>query len=263
MSTPDRTPALAPVAEPPTARSAASLSRAAGQRPPVRACSSRWSLVVILFQITTGGVMLKSLNVTNIFLQNGYIMVMALGMLLVIVIGHIDLSVGSVAAFIGAIAAVLMVEPAARSGPSPSSLTLVAGAADRRLAGLLGRLPRRAVVHRHARRACSCSAALTLWMLGGQPVGPFAGELPGDRLGLLPGDDRHRSRIRSARGPAFMIGPVPLPFGGGPLQLTTLVLGAIWLPSWSRCSACARVASRSNTGSGLVDRPASSCSGTC
>ena len=40
-------------------------------------------------------------NVTNVFLQNGYILVMALGMLLVIVIGHIDLSVGSVAGFLG------------------------------------------------------------------------------------------------------------------------------------------------------------------
>ena len=68
-------------------------------------------IVVVFFQITTDGVMLKPLNVTNVFLQNGYILVMALGMLLVIVIGHIDLSVGSVAGFLGAVAAVLMVTP--------------------------------------------------------------------------------------------------------------------------------------------------------
>jgi putative multiple sugar transport system permease protein len=49
-------------------------------------------------------------NLTNIVLQNSYIIVMALGMLLVIVAGHIDLSVGSVAGFIGALAAVLMVD---------------------------------------------------------------------------------------------------------------------------------------------------------
>ena len=67
-------------------------------------------LAVLFFQVTTNGVMLKPLNVTNVFLQNGYILVMALGMLLIIVIGHIDLSVGSVAGFLGAIAAVLMVE---------------------------------------------------------------------------------------------------------------------------------------------------------
>ena len=70
----------------------------------------------MFFQITTNGVMLKSLNVTNVFLQNGYILVMALGMLLVIVIGHIDLSVGSVAGFLGAVAAVLMVR---RDDPDP------------------------------------------------------------------------------------------------------------------------------------------------
>ena len=67
-------------------------------------------IAVVFFQLTTGGVMLKSLNVTNIFLQNGYILVMALGMLLIIVIGNIDLSVGSVAGFLGAVAAILMVK---------------------------------------------------------------------------------------------------------------------------------------------------------
>src|SRR6185503_15697660 len=50
------------------------------------------------------------LNLTNLVLQNSYIVIMALGMLLVIVAGHIDLSVGSVVGFIGALAAVLMVQ---------------------------------------------------------------------------------------------------------------------------------------------------------
>ena len=69
------------------------------------------ALVVIMafFQIWTGGVLLKPLNLTNLFLQNSYIIIMALGMLLVIVCGHIDLSVGSVVGFIGALAAVMMV----------------------------------------------------------------------------------------------------------------------------------------------------------
>ena len=43
------------------------------------------------------------LNLTNLILQNSYIIIMALGMLLVIVAGHIDLSVGSVVGFIGAL----------------------------------------------------------------------------------------------------------------------------------------------------------------
>ena len=70
------------------------------------------ALVVIMafFQITTNGVLLKPLNLTNLFLQNSYIVIMALGMLLVIVSGHIDLSVGSVSGFIGALAAVMMVQ---------------------------------------------------------------------------------------------------------------------------------------------------------
>ncbi|HEY4987539.1 MAG TPA: multiple monosaccharide ABC transporter permease [Bradyrhizobium sp.] len=65
--------------------------------------------IMVFFQIMTEGTLLRPLNLTNLVLQNSYIVIMALGMLLVIVTGHIDLSVGSVAGFIGAVAAVLMV----------------------------------------------------------------------------------------------------------------------------------------------------------
>jgi putative multiple sugar transport system permease protein len=65
--------------------------------------------IMLFFEIVTEGTLLRPLNLTNLVLQNSYIVIMALGMLLVIVTGHIDLSVGSVAGFIGAIAAVLMV----------------------------------------------------------------------------------------------------------------------------------------------------------
>jgi putative multiple sugar transport system permease protein len=70
------------------------------------------SLIVImgLFQVLTDGTLLQPLNLTNLVLQNSYIVIMALGMLLVIVAGHIDLSVGSVVGFVGALAAVLMVQ---------------------------------------------------------------------------------------------------------------------------------------------------------
>ncbi len=66
-------------------------------------------LIMVLFQITTSGVLLKPLNITNLILQNSYILVLAIGMLLVILLGHIDLSVGSVVAFVGAMSAVFMV----------------------------------------------------------------------------------------------------------------------------------------------------------
>ena len=66
--------------------------------------------IMMFFQVVTDGTLLRPLNLTNLVLQNSYIVIMALGMLLVIVTGHIDLSVGSVAGFIGAVAAVLMVK---------------------------------------------------------------------------------------------------------------------------------------------------------
>ena len=65
--------------------------------------------VVIIFQILTKGIMLKPLNITNLIQQNGYILILAVGMLLVVIIGTVDLAVGSVSAFIGAVAGVAMV----------------------------------------------------------------------------------------------------------------------------------------------------------
>ena len=79
---------------------------------PLREYGMLLSLVAImlLFQVLTDGTLLQPLNLTNLVLQNSYIVIMALGMLLVIVAGHIDLSVGSVCGFVGALAAVLMVQ---------------------------------------------------------------------------------------------------------------------------------------------------------
>ncbi len=65
------------------------------------------ALIMIVFSFLTNGVNLNSRNFTNIFIQNSYILLLAVGMVLVIIIGNIDLSVGSVAAFIGAISAML------------------------------------------------------------------------------------------------------------------------------------------------------------
>ncbi|MFS0751160.1 multiple monosaccharide ABC transporter permease [Oceanobacillus sp. 1P07AA] len=65
--------------------------------------------IIILFQILTNGILLTPLNITNIIMQNSYIIVLAIGMMLVIISGEIDLSVGSVAAFVGAMAGVLLV----------------------------------------------------------------------------------------------------------------------------------------------------------
>jgi putative multiple sugar transport system permease protein len=65
--------------------------------------------VVALFTILTDGILLRPQNISNLIVQNGYILVLAIGMVMVIIAGHIDLSVGSVAAFVGACSGVFAV----------------------------------------------------------------------------------------------------------------------------------------------------------
>ena len=65
--------------------------------------------IMIFFQIASGGILLKPLNITNLILQNSYILILAIGMLLVIVAFQIDLSVGSVAAVVGALGGIMII----------------------------------------------------------------------------------------------------------------------------------------------------------
>lgn len=68
-------------------------------------------IVMVLFLVLTEGVLLQPLNISNIIQQNAYVLVLAIGMLLCILIsGNIDLSVGSVAGFVGAISAVFILK---------------------------------------------------------------------------------------------------------------------------------------------------------
>ncbi|MFC8849741.1 MULTISPECIES: multiple monosaccharide ABC transporter permease [unclassified Micromonospora] len=66
-------------------------------------------VIVALFAVLTDGVSLSPGNITNIVLQYSYILVLAIGMVIVIIGGHIDLSVGSVVALTGAVSAVLVI----------------------------------------------------------------------------------------------------------------------------------------------------------
>jgi putative multiple sugar transport system permease protein len=66
-------------------------------------------IIMAIFGITTNGLFLSSRNLVNLVNQAGYIAVLAVGMTLVIVIRHIDLSVGFLAGFLGAVAAIAMV----------------------------------------------------------------------------------------------------------------------------------------------------------
>jgi putative multiple sugar transport system permease protein len=65
-------------------------------------------VIMIIFDITTNGLFLSPRNLGNLLNQSGYIAVLAVGMTLVIVIRHIDLSVGFLAGFLGAVAAIML-----------------------------------------------------------------------------------------------------------------------------------------------------------
>ena len=66
--------------------------------------------IVAFFTVLTDGLLLSPGNLTNLVLQYSYILVLAIGMVIVIIAGHIDLSVGSVVALTGAVSAVLVIQ---------------------------------------------------------------------------------------------------------------------------------------------------------
>ena len=76
-------------------------------------------VIAIFFQWQTDGVLLEPMNISKLIMQNGYILILAIGMLPCILTGDIDLSVGSVVAVVGAIAGTMIV-----SMNMPVSLTI-------------------------------------------------------------------------------------------------------------------------------------------
>ncbi|MBU4334955.1 MAG: sugar ABC transporter permease [Actinobacteria bacterium] len=87
-------------------------------------------VIVLLFQVLTDGKLLVPNNVAALFQQNAYVMILAIGMVMVIVAGHIDLSVGSVVAFVGGVVAISM-----RDWGLPWLLAVVLGIAVGALVG--------------------------------------------------------------------------------------------------------------------------------
>ncbi|WP_054007122.1 multiple monosaccharide ABC transporter permease [Cypionkella psychrotolerans] len=143
--------------------------------------------IVALFSVLLayqGKTFLQPQNITNIFLQNGHVIILALGMLLVIVSGHIDLSVGSVAAFTGAVAAYLTVNlglPFYVVIP----LTLIVGGCIGAVQGYwvaFWRIPSFIVTL----AGMMVFRGATMWMLGGQNIGPFPKEFQAISSGFLP-----------------------------------------------------------------------------
>jgi putative multiple sugar transport system permease protein len=171
--------------------------------------------LMLFFQFMTNGVLFKPVNLTNIVLQNSYIIVMALGMLLVIVAGHIDLSVGSVSGFFGALAAMLMVgwrfppELAFLANPFMAGaiclvVGAIVGAAQGYIIAYLG-IPSFIVTL----AGMLIFKGLSLAILSGRSVGPFPPEFQLLSAGFIPD----------------VFGPLNL--GWGPLHTTTLVVGVL------------------------------------
>lgn len=140
--------------------------------------------IMAFFQVVTGGVLLRPVNITNLFLQNSYIIIMALGMLLVIVSGHIDLSVGSVMGFIGAFAAVMIVSwglPVWFAGAA----CLLAGIAIGAVQGYFvayWKIPSFIVTL----AGMLVFRGLSLWLLAGQSIGPFPNSFQALSTGFIP-----------------------------------------------------------------------------
>ncbi|MFB8024870.1 MULTISPECIES: multiple monosaccharide ABC transporter permease [unclassified Streptomyces] len=141
-------------------------------------------LIVVLFAVWTDGDLLLPRNVSNLVLQNSYILILAIGMMLVIIAGHIDLSVGSLTAFIGAMAAVLMVE---HDLPWPLAVVLclaigaVAGSVQGFFIAYLG-IPSFIVTL----AGMLLFRGLTEIFLKGQTLGPFPKDLQKIANGFLP-----------------------------------------------------------------------------
>ncbi|MFF9394678.1 multiple monosaccharide ABC transporter permease [Streptomyces griseoluteus] len=146
-------------------------------------------LIVVLFAVWTDGDLLLPRNVSNLVLQNSYILVLAIGMMLVIISGHIDLSVGSLTAFVGAFLAVLSVR---HDVPWPLALVLcllvgaAAGAVQGYLIAYLG-IPSFIVTL----AGMLLFRGLTEILLKGQTLGPFPDGLQKIGNGFLPAFGPH------------------------------------------------------------------------
>jgi putative multiple sugar transport system permease protein len=66
--------------------------------------------IYVIFAIMTGGKNLSPANINNLIMQNGYVVILAIGMLLCVLTGNVDLGVGSTVALTGAAAGIILVD---------------------------------------------------------------------------------------------------------------------------------------------------------
>ncbi|GAA2379655.1 multiple monosaccharide ABC transporter permease [Dactylosporangium salmoneum] len=144
-----------------------------------------FAAIVVFFAILTDGSLLEPQNISNIVIQNSYILILAIGMILIIIAGHIDLSAGSVVAATGAFAAVLMVK-SHMPWPLAIVVTLLAGAAIGAWQGFwVAYFGIPAFIVTLA--GMLIFRALTMTTLGNQGIGPFAEDVRTLSNGFIPG----------------------------------------------------------------------------
>lgn len=85
-------------------------------------------VVYLLFAVITKGKNLTPMNINNLIMQNGYVVILAVGMLLCVLTGNVDLGVGSVVASCGAVAGTLIID-FGWSSPMAMLAALAVGAA--------------------------------------------------------------------------------------------------------------------------------------
>jgi putative multiple sugar transport system permease protein len=175
--------------------------------------------VMVFFQVQTKGVLMKPVNITNLVLQNSYVITMALGMLLIIITGWIDLSVGSVVAVIGALAGVLMVRYHV-NWVVVVALSLLLGAAIGAFHGYwVAYLKIPAFIVTLA--GMLIFRGLTIYLLRGESVGPFPRGFQNISSGFIP--DLFNGSLN-----------------GKPFHITTILIGVllsvllIWLDMRTR-----------------------------
>ncbi|GAA1526436.1 sugar ABC transporter permease [Dactylosporangium maewongense] len=144
-----------------------------------------FAAIVVLFEVLTSGSLLEPQNISNIVVQNSYILILAIGMILIIIAGHIDLSAGSVVAVTGAVAAVLMVD---LDVPWPVAIlaTLAVGALIGAWQGFwIAYFGIPAFIVTLA--GMLVFRALTMTVLGNQGIGPFPDDVRTLANGFTPG----------------------------------------------------------------------------
>ena len=161
--------------------------------------------IFVLFFILSGGKNASPTNINNLVMQNGYIVILAVGMLLCVLTGNVDLGVGSVVALCGAVSAMLVVD---KHMPFivAFAVALAVGALSGAFAGAFIaflNIPPFVVTL----ATMLMGRGLTYSMLKAQTKGPTPGDYNFIGVGFLP--------------------TVKIPFGGGTLDLVTMAVALI------------------------------------